>query len=132
MSAVEIVKTFLHTMEARDLESAQAMMSDKAVIVFPNNKTFASQHEMVANAKGRYQWVKKTFDTIDHFTRDDGAEVVYIMGTLYGVNMQDVPFEGIRYIDRFVVKANKIIEQSVWNDLVESGVLTRTNEVEGA
>ncbi len=123
MSAIELVQTFLRTMEARDLESAEAMMADNACIIFPNNKQFSSQRQMVESAKGRYQWVKKTFDDIDHFSREDGAEIVYIMGTLYGVNNQDVAFEGIRYIDRFVVVNNKITEQSVWNDLAESGVL---------
>lgn len=122
MSAIELVQTFLRTMEAGDLESAEAMIAKNARIIFPNNE-FTSQREMVDSAKERYQWVKKTFDEIDHFTRDDGAEIVYIMGTLYGVNNQDVAFEGIRYIDRFVVIDNKITEQSVWNDLAESGVL---------
>lgn len=122
MSAIDLIQTFLRTMEARDLDSAQAMMADDAIIIFPNNKRYTSQQEMVNNAKGRYQWVKKTFDQIDHFVREDGTEVVYIMGTLYGVNNHDVPFEGISYIDRFVVVNNKIQEQHVWNDLAESGV----------
>lgn len=128
MSAVDLIQTFLRTMEARDLDSAQAMMADNATIIFPNNKRYASQQEMVNNAKGRYQWVKKTFDQIDHFVRDDGAEVVYIMGTLYGVNAHGVAFKNISYIDRFVVLDNKIQEQHVWNDLAESGVLQRKIE----
>lgn len=130
MSAIDFVQTFLRTMEARDLDTAQAMMADNARIIFPNNQQFLSQQAMVDSAKGRYQWVKKTFDEIDHFRREDGADVVYIMGTLYGVNNHDVAFDGIRYIDRFVVVDNKITEQSVWNDLAESGVLHRKTESE--
>lgn len=130
MTAIDLVQTFLRTMEARDLDTAQAMMADNARIIFPNSKEFASQKEMVESAKGRYQWVKKTFDEIDYFTCDDGAEIVYIMGTLYGVNNHGIAFEGIRYIDRFVVIDNKITEQSVWNDLAESGVLHRKSEGE--
>ena len=130
MSAIDLVQTFLRTMEARDLDKAQAMMADDARIIFPNGKEFASQQEMVESAKGRYQWVKKTFDEIDHISREDGSELVYIMGTLYGVNNHGIAFEGIRYIDRFVMVDNKIIAQSVWNDLAESGVLHRKSEGE--
>lgn len=124
MSAKDLVQTFLRTMEQRDLETAQSMMADDALIIFPNGKQFTTQYEMVNSAKGRYQWVKKTFDHIDHFVREDGAEIVYIMGRLYGVNKHGVEFSGIRYIDRFVVRDGKIAEQHVWNDLAESGVLT--------
>ncbi len=117
-------------MEARDLDTAEQMMADNARIIFPGGRVFTSQREMVESAKGRYRWVKKSFDHIDHFARDDGTEVVYIMGTLYGVNNHGVAFEGIRYIDRFVVRDGKITEQHVWNDLAESGVFARTVEGE--
>jgi ketosteroid isomerase-like protein len=130
MSAVELVQTFLRTMEARDLDSAEALMADDAVIVFPGGKQYASQREMVQSARGRYQWARKTFDQVDHYTREDGSEVVYIMGTLYGVNRHSVAFSGIRYIDRFVVRDGKISEQHVWNDLAESGVLEQQTERE--
>jgi len=125
MSAKDLIQTFLRTMEARDLDTAESMMAENAVIIFPGGKRFSSQREMVEAAKGRYQSVKKIFDDIEHFTRDDGTEVVYIRGTLYGVNNHGVAFENIRYIDRFVVKDGKIIEQHVWNDLAESAVLER-------
>ncbi len=128
MDPVELVQTFLRTMEARDLDTAQAMMAPDAEIVFPGGKRFASQHEMVAGAKGRYQWLKKTFGHIEQFTRDDGATVVYIRGTLYGANNHGIAFEGIRYIDRFAIVDGKITEQHVWNDLAESGVLARLAE----
>ncbi len=123
MSAKEFIQTFLRTMEARDLDAAEAMMGEDATIIFPGGKVYHSQRDMVQNARGRYQWIKKTFDQIDHYQREDGAEVVYIMGTLYGLNNHGAEFSGIRYIDRFVVRDEKIIEQHVWNDLAESGVL---------
>lgn len=126
MSAKELIQTFLRTMESRDLDTAEAMMADGALIIFPGGKVFRSQREMVQSAKGRYQWVKKTFDQIDYATQEDGSELVYIMGTLYGVNNHGVEFEGIRYIDRFVIRDDKIIEQHVWNDLAETGALQRT------
>lgn len=125
MSAKDMIQRFLRTMEARDLDRAESMMAENAIIIFPGGKQFSSQGEMVEAAKGRYQWVKKTFDDIEHFTRDDGTEVVYIRGTLYGVNNHGIAFENIRYIDRFVIRDGKIIEQHVWNDLAESAVLQK-------
>jgi hypothetical protein len=45
------------------------------------------------------------------------------IGTLYGENLAGTPFEGIRYVDVFVIENGLITEQMVWNDLCESGVL---------
>jgi hypothetical protein len=123
--AEAFVKRFLRTMEARDLETAEAMMAPGARITFPGGKVYSSQREMVEASRGRYQWVKKTFDRVDSFTEDDG-QVVYVMGTLHGVNRHGLPFSGVRYIDRFRLKDGLIVQQDVWNDLAESGVLEQS------
>lgn len=123
--AEAFVKRFLRTMEARDLEAAEAMMAPGARITFPGGKVYSSQREMVEASRGRYQWVKKTFDRVDSFTEDDG-QVVYVMGTLHGVNRHGLPFSGVRYIDRFRLKDGLIVQQDVWNDLAESGVLEQS------
>jgi hypothetical protein len=52
--------------------------------------------------------------------------VVITTGRLSGENLQGVSFDGVRYIDRFVLADDKIVSQQVWNDLDVSGVLTRT------
>lgn len=124
--ATEFIQQFLRLMEARDLEAASTMFSPDARIVFPGGKIYASQAEMVAAAKGRYQWVKKTFERVDVLAPSDSEEiVVYVTGTLYGVNRHNIEFSGIRYIDRFVIDNGVIVSQEVWNDLAESGVLDR-------
>ncbi len=119
---VAFVQEFLRRMEARDLEAAQALMDPGARITFPGPTVFKSQAEMVEASRGRYEWIKKTFDRTEVVTAE-GAAVVYIMGTLYGVNRHGVPFSDIRYIDRFEVRGGLIARQDVWNDLAESGVL---------
>ena len=123
--AINLVKQFLQLMEARDLTAAEALMSPQASITFPGNKRFASQNEMVAASRDRYQWVKKTFDHAEALISED-RQIVYIRGTLYGVNRHGVSFSGIRYIDRFVLRDGLIIQQDVWNDLAETGVLHQT------
>ena len=125
--AEALVKRFLRAMEGRDLETAEALMAPGARITFPGNKVFSSQREMVEASRGRYQWVKKTFDQVDAFAVDDG-QVVYVMGTLYGVNRHDVSFSDVRYIDRFLLKDGHIVQQDVWNDLAESGVLEQMGQ----
>jgi len=122
--AAQLVKRFLRTMEERDLATAEAMMAPGAEIIFPGGKNFSSQREMVEASRGRYQWVKKSFDRMDVYQAED-SQVVYVLGTLYGVNRLGVPFSDVRYIDRFVIKNGRIARQEVWNDLAESGVLER-------
>jgi len=112
-------------MEARDLDTAETMMAPGARITFPGGKLFSSQREMVEASRGRYRWVKKTFDQVD--VHDAGqTQVVYVMGTLYGLNRHGLPFSDVRYIDRFVIKGGLISQQDVWNDLAESGVLEKS------
>jgi hypothetical protein len=119
-----LVERFLRLMEARDLETAESLMAPEATIIFPGGHQFASQREMVAAASGRYLWIKKNFDDIEAFQKDDRV-VVYVRGTLYGVNLHDIPFADCRFIDRFVIRNSRIEQQDVWNDLAETGVLSR-------
>ena len=126
--AASLVKRFLRAMEARDLKTAEAMMAPDARITFPGGKLFSSQKEMVEASRGRYQWIKKTFDQVECFALGDDTQVVYMMGTLYGVNSHSVPFSNIRYIDRFALEGGYIVQQDVWNDLAESSVLDLTSD----
>jgi hypothetical protein len=57
--------------------------------------------------------------------KEDGAhgrragspgDVVYNLDTLYGGWPDGTPFEGNRYVDRFVVRGGKIVQMDVWND----------------
>ena len=122
-----LVERFLRLMEKRDLAAAEALMAPGATIVFPGGKRFANQRDMVEAARGRYQWVEKHFACIDTM-QQDGDTIVYVLGTLHGLNNHGVPFDGIRFIDRFVLRNGLIVSQEVWNDLAESGALERQGE----
>jgi hypothetical protein len=123
LEAAALVKRFLLAMENRDLAAADKMIAREAKIIFPGGKAFKSQQDMVAAARGRYQWIKKHFEQIDTAVLSRERVAVYVMGTLYGLNNFGVNFAGVRYIDRFEVEDGLIISQQVWNDLAESGVL---------
>lgn len=122
MDAAAIVDKFLQFGEDRKIDEMQSMMAPNSKIEFPGGKRFNSQAEMVANAKGRYLWVRKHRDRYFVGVNGDQTTVTSI-GTLYGENLAGVAFEGIRYVDVFVIEDGLITEQMVWNDLCESGVL---------
>jgi hypothetical protein len=55
--------------------------------------------------------------------------VVYSIGTLHGEWPDGTPFEGNRYVDRYVVCGGLITQMEVWNDsaewlLVRAGLAT--------
>ena len=121
----QIVRSYLRLMEARDLEAASAYLADDVTIVFPGGRAFRSLAEQVASSAGRFRGVTKTFerfDTIPSVDPDD-SDIVYVFGTLEGEALDGAPFSGVRYIDRFELRRGTIVDQRVWNDLAESGVL---------
>ncbi|MES2612196.1 MAG: nuclear transport factor 2 family protein [Pseudomonadota bacterium] len=68
----------------------------------------------------RYAWVKKHFESTDVVAGATHAEaVVYNTGTLYGAWPDGTPFEGNRYVDRYVLCHGLIVQMDVWNDSAE-------------
>jgi len=124
LDAEGTVRTYLRLMEARDLEAAATHLADEVSIVFPGGRTFTSLAEQVASSAGRFRRVNKTFERFDLASAAD-QDVVYVFGTLAGEGLDGSTFEGIRFIDRFVLEDGLIVSQKVWNDLAESGVLSR-------
>jgi hypothetical protein len=92
--------------------------------------------ECTAFNRSRYKWVKKRIERTETVGRVsgngvavDGEEVVYSIGTLHGEWPDGTPFEGNRYVDRYVVRAGLITQMEVWNDsgewlLVRAGLAT--------
>lgn len=120
----EIVREFLRLVEMRDLDQASRYLADDVHITFPGGRTFTNLDDQVRSSQGRFATVRKVFERMD--TVDDGGEViVYASGTLEGTSLNGDPFDGVRFIDRFVVRDGRIVDQKVWNDLAESGVLLR-------
>ena len=116
--ARDIVRAYLDTMEERDLERAKRFLAPGFAMTFPGNRRFTELEAMIAWAKPRYRWVKKRYDRFDVAQGTTGTHV-YCFGTLYGEWNDGAAFEGIRFIDRFTVRAGKLIDQMVWNDMGE-------------
>lgn len=115
-SASETVHAFLAAMEARDLDKARSFLAPGFRMTFPGDAGFDALEGLVAFAKTRYRFVRKSYEAFDECFGAAGA-TVYCFGTLSGEWLDGKPFEGIRFIDRFTVREGKLIDQKVWNDL---------------
>lgn len=118
-AAEQLVRDFLAALEIRDLDRAADMTAPDFRMVFPGPAVFDDFEGLLAWAAPRYSWVKKTIEATESCLRPDGSVSVYCFGTLYGEWLSGKPFRDIRFIDRFLVRAGKLVQQDVWNDLAE-------------
>jgi ketosteroid isomerase-like protein len=123
--AAEIVETYLRLHMIPDPDAARAYCAPELEIRFTGNRLMHDPAEATAFNRSRYKWVKKKFGST-HVVAGGTAEetTVYQTGTLYGEWPDGTPFEGNRYVDRYVVRHGKIIKMEVWNDSAE-GLLIR-------
>ena len=120
--AADLVLRYLRLAEARERGAASELLDPNVEIVFPGGRTFRTLDEQFASSSGRFRSVRKTVDRVD--TAVDGDEVVvYVFGTLAGVALNGTGFAGVRFLDRFTVRDGLIVDQMVWNDLAETGVV---------
>ncbi|HSF85664.1 MAG TPA: nuclear transport factor 2 family protein [Acidimicrobiia bacterium] len=119
---VETISRFLRLVEARRLEEASEFLARDVQITFPGGRQFGSLEEQVASGAGRFRRVRKVFERFDALETDD-ASVVYVYGTLEGLDASGVAFSGVRFIDRFELQGGAIVDQRVWNDMAEMGVV---------
>jgi len=123
-ASLELVREYLLAAAERRFQDASRLLDPHALLVFPQGR-FAGLEEMAAAMSSRYHSIAKTHQTWDIVASETEATILVTTGTLHGVNVHDVPFDGVRFCDRFVIRDGLIAEQHVWNDLAESGVLSR-------
>ena len=121
--AAELVERFLVASMIPDPEKAAGFMSGDVAITFTGGRQFRHPREATGFNAMRYKWVKKKMERTD-VAPGIGETVVYNTGTLYGEWPDGTPFEGNRYVDRFVIRDGLIVQMDVWNDSAER-ILTR-------
>ncbi|MDO6387825.1 nuclear transport factor 2 family protein [Uliginosibacterium sp. 31-12] len=118
--AGELVEEFLRIIMIPDPEGARAFTAPDLRIRFTGGREMQEPADCSAFNAGRYAWVKKRFERTDVVAGATADEaIVYNIGTLYGAWPDGTPFEGNRYVDRYVVSQGKIVEMQVWNDSAE-------------
>jgi len=117
-SAAQIVEKFLIASMVPDPVTAARFISPDLKITFTGGRSYRHPSETAAFNARRYKWVKKRMERTDVVP---GARetIVYNLGSLYGEWPDGTPFEGNRYVDRFVVRDGKIVAMDVWNDSAE-------------
>ena len=124
MNAKHIVEEFLRIIMIPDPVGARAFVSPELRIRFTGAREMKDPTECSAFNASRYKWVKKKFEQTDVVAGgSDDEAIVYNIGTLYGEWLDGTPFEGNRYVDRYVVKHGLIVQMDVWNDSAERMLL---------
>ena len=116
--AADIVERFLVASMVPDPQTAALYIADDLKITFTGGRKYSHPRETAAFNGKRYKWVKKKMERTDVVPGSDET-IVYNLGTLYGEWPDGAPFEGNRYVDRFVVRGGKIVQMDVWNDSAE-------------
>jgi ketosteroid isomerase-like protein len=116
--AAEIVERFLEASMVPDPETAARYIAADLAITFTGGRKYTHPRDTAAFNAKRYRWVKKKMARTD-VVPASGETIVYNTGTLYGEWPDGTPFEGNRYVDRFVVRNGKIVQMDVWNDSAE-------------
>src|SRR5215217_8255992 len=123
-AAAEIVEKFLTASMVPDPETAARYIAEPLRLTFTGGRKFTHPRESTAFNAKRYKWVKKAMERSD-VVPGRHETIVYNIGTLYGEWPDGTPFEGNRYVDRFVVRGGKIVQMDVWNDSAERILTSR-------
>ena len=133
-TAAEVVDEFLRLIMIPDPDVARRYTAPGMRIRFTGGRPMSDPAQCTAFNAARYKWVKKRIERTETLIADSdaaarGETVVYSLGTLYGEWPDGKPFEGNRYVDRYVVRNGLITHMDVWNDsaewlLVRAGLAT--------
>jgi hypothetical protein len=118
--AAEVVNEFLRLIMIPDPAAAGRYTDANMKITFTGKRAMRAP----ADCTQFYKWVKKRIERTDVVmpSAEESAQgdiVVYSIGTLYGEWPDGQPFEGNRYVDRYVVTNGLITQMDVWNDSAE-------------
>lgn len=124
---VALVTRYLRLVEDRHLDQAGRLLAPEAKITFPGNRRYARLEDQVASSSNRFLSIHKVFDTFDVIERADRT-IVYAFGTLEGRSVDGESFSGVRFIDRFELQDDLIVDHRVWNDMAENLLRGRSDD----
>jgi len=116
--AAQLVRVFLDRLQARDLQAAAALLSDDFEMTVSGGHRFASLSDFADFSRSRQRGSRKHYRHFDAIPNDDQV-VVYCMGDMEGTWTDGSTFAGVRFIDRFTVRTERIATMAVYSDLAE-------------
>ncbi len=120
MTPAQVVDTFLRLLMVPDPVAARRYVAADLQIHFTGDRLMHDPSECAAFNAARYRRVAKRIECTETVSGGTNAEtVVYSLGTLYGEWPDGTPFEGNRYVDRYIVRHGLISRMEVWNDSAE-------------
>lgn len=115
-----LVVEYLRLLMLPDPDAARRLAAPTLTIRFTGGRVMQDPAECAAFNATRYRWVNKRVERTETVAGGtDEATVVYSQGTLFGAWPDGTPFEGNRYVDRYVVSRGRITQMDVWNDSAE-------------
>lgn len=122
--AADIVNEFLRLVMIPDPVAASQYTAKDLQILFTGKRLMHAPADCTKFNASRYKWVKKRIERTETVLANEsesnsGDTIVYSLGTLYGEWPDGTPFEGNRYVDRYVVRHGLITHMDVWNDSAE-------------
>jgi len=137
-TSAALVDEFLRIIMIPDPLAARRFTAPDMRIRFTGGRKMSAPADCTAFNASRYKWVKKRIERTETVVTtavtaagvplQADETVVYSIGTLYGEWPDGTPFQGNRYVDRYVVRDGLITEMDVWNDSAE-WLLTRAGLV---
>ena len=119
-SPAAVVDEYLRLLMIPDPEAARRLAAPDLQIRFTGGRAMREPAECAAFNAGRYAWVRKRIEATEVVSgATDAHAVVYSRGTLHGAWPDGTPFEGNRYVDRYVLRNGLIVQMEVWNDSAE-------------
>ncbi len=120
LSPAQVVDEYLRILMIPDPDGARRFVAPGLRITFTGGRAMSDPAECAAFNATRYRWVKKRIERTETVAGGTAVEtVVYSLGTLHGQWPDGTPFEGNRYVDRYVVRDGLIVQMDVWNDSAE-------------
>jgi hypothetical protein len=119
-SPAAVVDEYLRLLMGPEPAAARRLAAPDLLIRYVGGRRLRDPAEAAAFTAARYRWIRKKIDATETVAGGTPeATVVYSVGTLFGEWADGTPFEGNRYVDRYVVRRGLIAEMDVWNDSAE-------------
>lgn len=113
-AASEVASRFLAAQAALDVERARPLAHAGFVVTSPGGRE-TGLDALFGRLRSAYRTLEKRPAGRD-VAACGGAWAVYTYGTMVGERTDGTAFEGVRFLDRIVVRDGRVERQDIWND----------------